>query len=195
MRPPVIEVPADGGGATRSSLRTCEGASSTSSSGSWSCSRPSTRLSSRTAGLLDAYNAASKDEAEELYGDYVDHVDSARDALLGFRYAYASTLDDEAADEYEEVFNRLARKRLPSLGSSSTDYSSSASRWNGGDEVQRGATAIASRRKKPCGARPATRRVKRVDGAPHVLAALLPLHRGPHDEAAEVTNRLRGSAR
>ena len=65
---------------------------------------------------LDAYNTASKDEAEELYGEYVDHVDSARDALLGYRYAYASTLDDEAADEYEEVFNRLARKRLPSLG-------------------------------------------------------------------------------
>ena len=65
---------------------------------------------------LDAYNAASKDEAEELYGDYVDQVDSARDALLGYRYAYASTLDAEAADEYEQVFNRLARARLPSLG-------------------------------------------------------------------------------
>jgi hypothetical protein len=64
---------------------------------------------------LDAYNAASRDEAEELYGDYVDLVDSARDALLGYRYAYAATLDDEAVDEYEEVFNRLARKRLPSL--------------------------------------------------------------------------------
>lgn len=65
---------------------------------------------------LRAYDRAERDEAEELYGDYVDHVDSARDALLGYRYAYASTLDDEAADEYEEVFNRLARKRLPSLG-------------------------------------------------------------------------------
>lgn len=65
---------------------------------------------------LDAYNSASKDEAEELYGDYVDQVDSARDALLGYRYAYASTLDTAAADEYEKVFNRLARRRLPSLG-------------------------------------------------------------------------------
>ena len=65
---------------------------------------------------LDAYNDASKDEAEELYGDYVDQVDSARDALLGHRYAYASTLDAEAAEEYEEVFHRLARERLPSLG-------------------------------------------------------------------------------
>jgi hypothetical protein len=65
---------------------------------------------------LDAYNAASADEAEELYGDYVDRVDAARDALLAYRYAYARTLDDEPAEEYEEIFNRLARKRLPRLG-------------------------------------------------------------------------------
>jgi hypothetical protein len=68
----------------------------------------------RTA--LDAYNAATRGEAEELYGDYVDQVDAARDALLAYRYTYARTLDDEAADEYEEVFNRVARKRLPRLG-------------------------------------------------------------------------------
>jgi hypothetical protein len=65
---------------------------------------------------LDAYNAASREEAEELYGDYVDQVDAARDALLAYRYTYARTLDDEAAAEYEEVFNRVARKRLPRLG-------------------------------------------------------------------------------
>lgn len=65
---------------------------------------------------LDAYNAASTDEAEELYGDYVDQVDAARDALLAYRYTYARTLDDEAAEEYEEVFNSVVRKRLPSLG-------------------------------------------------------------------------------
>lgn len=65
---------------------------------------------------LDAYNAASKDEAEELYGDYVDRVDTARDALLEYRDGYARTLDADAAEEYEAVFNRLVRKRLPSLG-------------------------------------------------------------------------------
>ena len=65
---------------------------------------------------LDAYNAASREEAEELYGDYVDQVDAARDALLAYRYTYAHTLDDEAAAEYEEVFNSVAHKRLPSLG-------------------------------------------------------------------------------
>ncbi len=65
---------------------------------------------------LDAYNAASRDEAEELYGDYVDLVDAAQDALLEYRDGYASSLDAEAVDEYEEVFNQFVRKRLPSLG-------------------------------------------------------------------------------
>ena len=65
---------------------------------------------------LDAYNAASTDEAEELYGDYVDQVDAARDALLGYRYTYARTLENDAAEEYEEVFNDVVRRRLPSLG-------------------------------------------------------------------------------
>jgi hypothetical protein len=65
---------------------------------------------------LDAYNAASKEEAEALYGDYGDLVDTAREVLLEYRDAYAGTLDGDAPDEYEEVFNRLVRKRLPSLG-------------------------------------------------------------------------------
>ena len=65
---------------------------------------------------LDAYNAASKEEAEALYGDYGDLVDTARDALLEYRDAYARTLDAGAAEKYEEVFNGLVRKRLPSLG-------------------------------------------------------------------------------
>jgi hypothetical protein len=65
---------------------------------------------------LDAYNAASKDEAEELYGDYVDAVDAARDALLEYRDGYAAALDADAAEEYETVFNRVVQVRLPSLG-------------------------------------------------------------------------------
>jgi hypothetical protein len=65
---------------------------------------------------LDAYNAAPRDEAEERYGDYVDQVDAARDALLEYRDGFARTLEAEAAEEYEAVFNGLVRKRLPSLG-------------------------------------------------------------------------------
>ena len=65
---------------------------------------------------LDAYNAAPRDEAEERYGDYVDLVDAARDALVEYRDGYARTLAGEAAEEYEEAFNRLARRRLPRFG-------------------------------------------------------------------------------
>lgn len=65
---------------------------------------------------LRSYDRAPRDEAEERYGDYVDLVDSARDALLEYRDGYARTLDGDAAEEYEEVFNRLVRKRLPRFG-------------------------------------------------------------------------------
>jgi hypothetical protein len=65
---------------------------------------------------LRAYDRAPRDEAEERYGDYVDLVDAGRDALLEYRDGYARTLDEEAAEEYEEVFNRLVRKRLPRFG-------------------------------------------------------------------------------
>ena len=65
---------------------------------------------------LDAYNAAPRDEAEERYGDYVDLVDAARDALVEYRDEYARTLAADAAEEYEDVFNRLARRRLPRFG-------------------------------------------------------------------------------
>lgn len=68
----------------------------------------------RTA--LDDYNSASRDEAEERYGDYVDAVDAAREALLEYRDAYAKTLDAEAAEEYEAVFDRLVSIQLPELG-------------------------------------------------------------------------------
>ena len=64
---------------------------------------------------LDAYTAAPRDDAEERYGDYVDLVDAAREALVDYRDTYARTLDQDAAEEYEQVFNGLARKRLPRL--------------------------------------------------------------------------------
>jgi hypothetical protein len=65
---------------------------------------------------LAAYNRAGREEAEERYGDYLDLVDAARDALVEYRDAYARTLDADAADEYDDVFNGLARKRLPRFG-------------------------------------------------------------------------------
>lgn len=65
---------------------------------------------------LAAYNKAPREEAEERYGDYLDLVDSAQEALVEYRDAYARTLGEEAAEEYEALFNGLVRKRLPRFG-------------------------------------------------------------------------------
>jgi hypothetical protein len=65
---------------------------------------------------LAAYDAAPRDEAEERYGDYVDLVDAARDALLEYRDGYSRTLAADAAEDYEVVFNGLVRERLPRFG-------------------------------------------------------------------------------
>jgi hypothetical protein len=65
---------------------------------------------------LRAYDAAPREHAEERYGDYVDLVDTGQDELTALRDAYARTLDEDAAEEYREAFNRRARKRLPRFG-------------------------------------------------------------------------------
>jgi hypothetical protein len=62
---------------------------------------------------LRAYDGAPREEAEERYGDYVDLVDAGREALVEYRDAYAATLDADASEEYEDVFGRAVRKRLP----------------------------------------------------------------------------------
>ena len=63
-----------------------------------------------------SYNRADRDEAEERYGDYVDLVETGTEALADLRWAYAATLDEDAAEEYEEAFNRAVKKRLPRFG-------------------------------------------------------------------------------
>jgi energy-converting hydrogenase A subunit M len=60
------------------------------------------------------YDAADREEAEEAFGDYMDVVDAVKDALADMRNTYASTLDDP--DEYEQTFERVARKRWRWLG-------------------------------------------------------------------------------
>ena len=60
---------------------------------------------------LDAYNRAGRDEAEELYGDYLDAVETGTEILAGLRDHYAATVDD--ADRYALEFNRAVEKRLP----------------------------------------------------------------------------------
>ena len=60
-----------------------------------------------------AYDRAPRDEAEERYGDYVDLVESGTEALADLRDHFASTLEEDPAEEYEAEFNRAVAKRLP----------------------------------------------------------------------------------
>lgn len=61
----------------------------------------------------EAYDQANRDEAEERYGDYVDLVETATEALADLRDAFARTLDEDKAEDYEEAFNRAVARRLP----------------------------------------------------------------------------------
>lgn len=70
-------------------------------------------------GLIDdclaaerSYNRADRDEAEERYGDYVDLVETGTEVLADLRDHFASTLDEDAAEEYEAAFNRAVLKRF-----------------------------------------------------------------------------------
>ena len=65
---------------------------------------------------LQAYNRAPREEAEERYGDYLDLVGAGTDELLRLRDGFAESLEEEAAEEYRDVFNRAVRKRLRSFG-------------------------------------------------------------------------------
>jgi hypothetical protein len=72
------------------------------------------------AGLIAAceeaerrYDRADRDEAEERYGDYLDLVETGTELLAELRDGFAATLDERAAEEYEEAFNRAVGKRLP----------------------------------------------------------------------------------
>src|SRR5581483_5127186 len=62
----------------------------------------------------------AEDEARglfaEVYGDYMDVVEAATEALAEMRWRYAATLDEDAAEEYESEFNRAVRRRWPALG-------------------------------------------------------------------------------
>jgi hypothetical protein len=60
---------------------------------------------------LAAYNVAGRDEAEELYGDYVDAVETATELLADIRDHYASRLDEESDARYQRAFNRAVERR------------------------------------------------------------------------------------
>ena len=60
-----------------------------------------------------AYDAADRSEAEERYGEYLDLVETGTELLAGLRDTFAETMDEEAAEEYAEEFNRAVVRRLP----------------------------------------------------------------------------------
>ena len=62
------------------------------------------------------YDRAPRDEAESSYGDYVDVVETATEALADMRDRFARTLEEDAAEEYEAAFNRAVKKRWPPFG-------------------------------------------------------------------------------
>lgn len=63
-----------------------------------------------------AYDRSERDGAEERFGDYQELVEDGTEILAGLRDNFASTLDDETAEEYERAFNRAVEKRLPRFG-------------------------------------------------------------------------------
>jgi hypothetical protein len=61
---------------------------------------------------LAAYNDASRDEAEELYGDYLDVLETGTELLADLRDNYAQTLDEALVDAYLRDFDRAVGRRL-----------------------------------------------------------------------------------
>jgi hypothetical protein len=61
----------------------------------------------------EAYTRADRSEAEELYGDYVDSVETGTEILADMRDHYARSLDEAAADAYVAAFNRAVARKLP----------------------------------------------------------------------------------
>jgi len=57
------------------------------------------------------YDRADRDEAEELYGDYLDAVETGTEMLADMRDNFARTLEDDGV--YLRDFDRAVRRRLP----------------------------------------------------------------------------------
>lgn len=64
---------------------------------------------------LARYNAAERDVAEELYGEYLDAVETGTEILADLRDHYAAALPDETAERYVDEFNRAVGRRLPTF--------------------------------------------------------------------------------
>jgi hypothetical protein len=59
------------------------------------------------------YDRADRDEAEELYGDYQDLVETGTEILADLRDHFKWSLGKQAAEQYEAEFNDAVRKDFP----------------------------------------------------------------------------------
>jgi hypothetical protein len=63
----------------------------------------------------DEYRRASRDEAEERFGDLQDVLTEGTDELVRLRDGYAESLESEIADEYVAAFDLAVLRRFPDL--------------------------------------------------------------------------------
>lgn len=74
--------------------------------------RDETELLRECAAAEETWNRATRDDAEEAYGDYQLVVDALADRLLDLRERYASTLAADVVADYGAAFDRAARGRF-----------------------------------------------------------------------------------
>jgi len=67
----------------------------------------------RVTAANEAYDRADREDSEELYGDYMELVESGTEVLAEMRDRYAQTLDEDHAAEYSREFNKAVLKRWP----------------------------------------------------------------------------------
>jgi uncharacterized protein YukE len=63
----------------------------------------------------ERWRRASREGAEEAYGDEQDRVDWAAEALSDLCDRYATTLDEDTEAAYRRAFTKAVRRRLPSI--------------------------------------------------------------------------------
>jgi hypothetical protein len=59
-----------------------------------------------------AWTNASREDAEDLYGDYQLIADAIGERLHDVRETYVSSLEEQPADDYRDAFNRAVAKRF-----------------------------------------------------------------------------------
>jgi isocitrate dehydrogenase kinase/phosphatase len=59
------------------------------------------------------YDGSDRDDSEELYGDYIDALETATEILADMRDDYARNIEEGPDEEYETAFNRAVAKRWP----------------------------------------------------------------------------------